>query len=119
MRLKQVENGQSTFHRLKLWMIRLAVGAFPDVMRTMYYRPEFFGRHFLAAMQETMRGPSPWSPAERELFASFVSSKNQCPDQWASYVRLEALRQPLIPPTPFIPAIPRWLLAHENARRSA
>lgn len=79
MRLKEVENGQRFFPRCKLWMIRLAVGAFPDVMRTMYYRPEFFGRHFLAAMQEAMRGPSEWSAAERELFASFVSSKNQCP----------------------------------------
>ena len=79
MRLKQVENGQKLLDRCKLWMIRLVVGAFPDVMRTMYYRPEFFGRRFLAAMQEAMRGPSEWSPVERELFAAFVSSKNQCP----------------------------------------
>jgi len=26
-----------------------------------------------------MRGPSAWSDAERELFAGFVSSLNQCP----------------------------------------
>ncbi len=79
MRLKQIENRQGLLHRCKLWMVRAAVGAFPDVLRTMYYRPEFFGRHYLAAMQEAMRGPSEWSPAERELFAAFVSRKNQCP----------------------------------------
>jgi hypothetical protein len=26
-----------------------------------------------------MRGPSEWSPGERELFAAFVSRVNQCP----------------------------------------
>jgi len=26
-----------------------------------------------------MRGPSDWSAGERELFAAFVSSLNQCP----------------------------------------
>jgi len=26
-----------------------------------------------------MRGPSDWSVGERELFAAFVSSLNQCP----------------------------------------
>jgi AhpD family alkylhydroperoxidase len=24
-------------------------------------------------------GPSPWTEAERELFAAFVSARNQCP----------------------------------------
>jgi hypothetical protein len=79
LRLKKVENGQGLHHRLRLWMIRLTIGQFPDVMRTMYYRPRFFGRHFLSAMQTAMRGPSDWSVGERELFATFVSSLNQCP----------------------------------------
>jgi hypothetical protein len=26
-----------------------------------------------------MRGPSDWSPGERELFAAFTSLLNQCP----------------------------------------
>src|SRR5262249_47988509 len=79
MRLKTVEHGQALRHRLRLWMIRLVIGEFPDVMRTMWYRPRFFGYAFLTAMQAAMRGPSEWSVGERELFATFVSSLNQCP----------------------------------------
>lgn len=50
-----------------------------DVVRTHLYRPELFGRHFAAALQDVMRGSSEWSVGERELFAAFVSSLNQCP----------------------------------------
>lgn len=79
MRLKQVERGQRLLERLKLQAIRLWVGVVPDVNRMLYYRPEFFGRHFLAAAQEAMRAPSEWIPVERELFGAFVSKLNQCP----------------------------------------
>jgi len=50
-----------------------------DVVRTMRYRSELFGRPFSALLQHVMRGPSEWSPGERELFAAFVSAQNQCP----------------------------------------
>ena len=50
-----------------------------DVVRTMRYRSELFGRPFSAALQQVMRGPSDWTPGERELFAAFVSCQNQCP----------------------------------------
>jgi hypothetical protein len=49
-----------------------------DVVRTMRYRSELFGRPFSAALQQIMRGPSTWSAGERELFAAFVSAQNQC-----------------------------------------
>ena len=49
------------------------------VLKTINYRPELFGRPFSAALDVAMRGPSDWSAAERELFAAFVSSLNQCP----------------------------------------
>jgi len=49
------------------------------VLRTLYYRPELFGRPFSDALDLAMRGPSDLSPGERELFAAFVSSLNQCP----------------------------------------
>jgi hypothetical protein len=49
------------------------------VLKTINYRPELFGRPYSAALDAAMRGPSDWSPAERELFAGFVSSLNQCP----------------------------------------
>jgi len=49
------------------------------VLKTINYRPDLFGRPFSAALDVAMRGPSEWSTAERELFAAFVSSLNQCP----------------------------------------
>ena len=50
-----------------------------DVVRTVSYRPELFGREFVLGLHAVMRGPSEWSAGERELFAAFVSRKNQCP----------------------------------------
>jgi hypothetical protein len=50
-----------------------------DVVRTIRYRSELFGKPFSDAMQEIMRGPSDWPVGERELFAAFVSGQNQCP----------------------------------------
>jgi hypothetical protein len=49
------------------------------VLKTINYRPEIFGRPFSAALDLAMRGPSDWTTGERELFAAFVSSLNQCP----------------------------------------
>ncbi|HZU68201.1 MAG TPA: hypothetical protein VFA09_13070 [Ktedonobacteraceae bacterium] len=51
----------------------------PDVTRVISYRPEFFGLPFSRCLEDVMRGPSEWSVGERELFAAFVSRKNQCP----------------------------------------
>jgi len=50
-----------------------------DVVRTLRYRSELFGRPFSAALRQIMRGPSDWPVGERELFAAFVSAQNQCP----------------------------------------
>ena len=50
-----------------------------DVLNTLHYRPEVFGRPFSDATDVALRGPSEWTPGERELFAAFVSSLNQCP----------------------------------------
>ena len=49
-----------------------------DVMKTLMYRPEFFGAAQCVLTQEVMRGVSPWSVGERELFAAFTSSLNRC-----------------------------------------
>jgi hypothetical protein len=53
-------------------------GFLSDVALMLRYRDELFGRPFSEALQDVMRGPSDWSVAERELFAAFVSSLNQC-----------------------------------------
>src|SRR5437667_359611 len=65
--------------RRKLTLIRLVSrGRRPDVVKTLLYRPEFFGRPMCEWTQAVMRGPSTWSVGERELFAAFTSRLNQC-----------------------------------------
>ena len=49
-----------------------------DLVRILGYRADLFGQPFSTYMQEVLRGPSDWSVGERELFAAFVSRKNQC-----------------------------------------
>ena len=49
-----------------------------DVVRTLLYRSEVFGRPFSDAVDLALRGDSDWTAGERELFAAFVSSLNQC-----------------------------------------
>jgi hypothetical protein len=80
MRLDIVDRGHAPAEAAVLEQIRTARGVEPvGVLKTLYYRPDLFGRPFSAALQEAMRGPSDWSAGERELFAAFVSSLNQCP----------------------------------------
>jgi hypothetical protein len=50
-----------------------------DVLNTLYYRPELFGRAYSDAVDLALRGPSDWTPGERELFAAYTSVLNQCP----------------------------------------
>ena len=50
----------------------------PDVVKTLRYRPEFFGARMSEVFQDVMRGPSEWSVGERELMAAFVSRTNAC-----------------------------------------
>ena len=79
MRLKRVEHGHRLPQKLILGIIRLMSGRrAPDIIRTLFYRPEFLGKPMSAWTQAVMRGPSEWSVAERELFAAFTSKLNQC-----------------------------------------
>jgi hypothetical protein len=80
MRLGVVESGHDPGEAAVLDMLRSASGREPvDVVKTLHYRPEIFGRPFSDTLDLAMRGESDWSPAERELFAAYVSSLNQCP----------------------------------------
>lgn len=81
MRLSKVKHGHAWKAKLFLTLIApVVLGArVPDVIRTLVYRPRFFGKRFSGLTQRVMRGPSAWAVGERELFAAFVSRLNQCP----------------------------------------
>jgi hypothetical protein len=80
VRLSVVDSGHAPEDRAVLDQIAAQRGSEPSgVLKTLYYRPELFGEPFSDALDLAMRGPSDWSAAERELFAGFVSSLNQCP----------------------------------------
>lgn len=79
MRLKKVEDGHRFVTKLKLGLFRiLARRRVPDVVRTLFYRPGLFGEPYSEVLQGVMRGDSDWTVGERELFAAYVSKKNQC-----------------------------------------
>jgi hypothetical protein len=78
MRLESVRRGQG-IKRLLFPIMGLKIRTrLPDVVRTMMYRPEIFGKSYSRWIQAVLRGPSPWSVWERELFASFTSRCNEC-----------------------------------------
>jgi len=80
MRLGVVDSGHAAPETEMLAMIRERSGTEPlGVVKTLLYRPELFGEPFSAALDVAMRGPSEWSPGERELFAGFTSLLRQCP----------------------------------------
>jgi uncharacterized peroxidase-related enzyme len=79
MRLEILESGHRPKSRVALWLFQHLVGAKPDdVVKTALYRPEFLGRPWMKVIRAVMRGPSEWTPGERELFGTFVSRLNQC-----------------------------------------
>ena len=80
MRLACVERGHRLPHQVLLGAVSVMLRArAPDILRTVFYRPEVFGGPMNAWTQAVMRGPSPWAVGERELFAAFTSVRNQCP----------------------------------------
>ena len=79
MRLEAVARGRGIRAKAKLTMIRLFSGApAVDVVKTLEFRPGFFGTPFNTLIQEVMRGPSEWSIGDRELMAAYISKTNEC-----------------------------------------
>ena len=79
MRLARLDTGHTLGKKALFALIRVMSGhRAPDVVKTLTYRPEFFGRPMSALFQEVMRGPSAWSVGDRELMAAYVSRTNAC-----------------------------------------
>jgi hypothetical protein len=78
MRLKALDEGHSRSERVYLGFIRRMGGDPPDVVKTLAYRPDFWGKRFSRALHQIMRRKSDWTRGERELFAAYTSRLNQC-----------------------------------------
>src|ERR1700688_1702621 len=79
MRLPEIERGDGFANRLLIRFISMVSGMrLPDAARVAFYHKEFFGTPMGAWTQAAMRGPSPWSVAERELMACMVAKWNAC-----------------------------------------
>jgi hypothetical protein len=79
MRLDVLDNGHTFGKKALFMMIRvMSRHPAPDVVKTLQYRPEFFGGLMSPVFQETMRGSSEWSIGDRELMAAYVSKTNEC-----------------------------------------
>ncbi len=79
MRLAILDKGHTLRIKAVFALIRtMSRVPVPDVLKTLMYRPEFFGKPMGGVFQEAMRGPSEWTVAEREMMASYVSKMNEC-----------------------------------------
>ena len=79
MRLANVSSGHTLGKKLLLRVIGVVYGIkSPDVLRTLFYRPAYFGDPFSSFLQSVMRGPSYWTVGERELFAAYTSHLEAC-----------------------------------------
>jgi uncharacterized peroxidase-related enzyme len=79
MRLQILDRGHSLGTKALFAIIRaFSRQPVPDPAKLIMYRPDFFGAPMKRVTHEAMRGPSPWSVADRELMAAFVSKMNNC-----------------------------------------
>ena len=77
MRLSVVDEAFAR-DRVVLAAIGRICGTVPDATRVILHRPDDFGRPYAAMLHRVMRGPSDWTPAERELLAAYISTVNSC-----------------------------------------
>jgi hypothetical protein len=79
MRIAALDKGHTLGKKALFVMMRLMMRVpVPDVVKTLMYRPDFFGASMGEVFQAAMRGPSDWTVAEREMMASYISKANEC-----------------------------------------
>jgi len=79
MRLQILDSGHGIGTKVLFAIIRtITRQPVLDVVKLVSYRPEFYGKPMSKVTQEAMRGPSPWSVADRELMAALIAKTNQC-----------------------------------------
>ena len=80
MRPSVLEHGHRLRTRMFIRLVRvLSRQRIDPVAQMALYRPQFFGDPMFRMGSEVLRGPSFWTPAEREYFAVFTSRLNECP----------------------------------------
>jgi uncharacterized peroxidase-related enzyme len=80
MRPSVLEHGHRLRARMFIRLVRVLSRQRIDAVAQMaLYRPQFFGDPMFRMGSEVLRGPSFWTPAEREYFAVFTSRVNECP----------------------------------------
>lgn len=113
MRLQSVARGRFAT-RLAFAALRAATGRdVPDIIKVRHYRPRFFGKPFFALAQALLRGPSPWTVGERELFAAFVSEQNRC--QFCAITH-EAAASAVLDPATTVAVLRNWRTAAVDDR---
>lgn len=79
MRLAVLDGGHGLRAKALFALIRVASRRpVPDVVKLLKYRPEYFGAAMNEVFEAALRGGAAWSVGERELFAAFVSKRNEC-----------------------------------------
>jgi AhpD family alkylhydroperoxidase len=79
MRLRVLDSGHGFATKAFFALIRtLSRQPVLDIIKLVKYRADFYGGPMQKVTHEAMRGPSPWSVADRELMAAFVAKTNQC-----------------------------------------
>jgi hypothetical protein len=78
MRLSILDHGHRPLQKLKFGLIRSLAGRAPPPVLMMSYRRDLFGKHLGECFAEAMREAAEWTIFELEIFAAFVSRRNQC-----------------------------------------
>jgi len=91
VKLERVNTGHALLAKMKLGVLGVVAGGrAPDVLRLLLYRPEYFGKPFMEYVNAVLRGPSGFTPGERELFAAYVSKLNRCEFCYGSHFAVAA-----------------------------